>query len=424
MNETTNIPAILRGKPQGTKLHDLVRGIDVFLNNVVDGCDKVCCTFDKSGLQKLHYSSKGTLLGFEDGMVILVPSKLMRDWSKFAWKKGDILVSKHGTTEVVFDCFDNDTYETFKGKHALKTIEGEAEYKGESDDGYDFYTENYYLESEDAALNYIHIIEKILGGKLNLKTLEIEKQTEFKDGDIVVTDAVPSMCYSKCIFILKGDLNTGESRANSYVFFNINNNHISYDVFDTIERDRNIHLATDSEKQQLFDALEKEGKAWDAEKKQVVRLQVSGKLYYFEMENELAYIAKLKKAKGGKYTFESNVSWCPRNSTNGYDYEEGSFIVSDKDCYGFREANADECKIFEKFLVEQAMKSFKFKALDYVLAKNITCYESNAWNLFQYAYRNKDGVHIMVGGAAFLQCIPYIGNEDLLGTTKLYSTKK
>lgn len=402
----------------------MVRGTDVFLNNVVDGCDKVCCTFVKNGSQKLHYSSKGTLVGFEDGMVILVPSKLMRDWSKFAWKKGDILVSKHGTTEVVFDCFDNDTYETFKGKHALKTIEGEAEYKGESDDGYDFYTENYYLESEDAALNYIHIIEKILGGKLNLKTLEIEKQPEFKDGDIVVTDAVPSMCYSKCIFILKGDLNTGESRANSYVFFNINNNHISYDVLDTIERDRNIHLATDSEKQQLFDAIKKDGKAWDAEKKQVVRLQVSGKLYYFEMENELAYIAKLKEAKGGKYTFESNVSWCPRNSTNGYDYEEGSFIVSDKDCYGFREANADECKIFEKFLVEHAMKSFKFKALDYVLAKNITCYESNAWNLFQYAYRNKDGVHIMVGGAAFLQCIPYVGNEDLLGTTKLYSTKK
>lgn len=424
MNETTNIPAILRGKPQGTKLHDLVRGIDVFLNNVVDGCDKICCTFDKSGLQKLHYSSNGTLVGFEDGMVILVPSKLMRDWSKFAWKKGDILVSKHGTTEVVFDCFDNDTYETFKGKHALKTIEGEAEYKGESDDGYDFYTENYYLESEDAALNYIHIIEKILGGKLNLKTLEIEKQPEFKDGDIVVTDAVPSMCYSKCIFILKGDLNTGENRANSYVFFNINNNHISYDVLDTIERDRNIHLATDSEKQQLFDAIKKDGKAWDAEKKQVVRLQVSGKLYYFEMENELAYIAKLKETKGGKYTFESNVSWCPRNSTNGYDYEEGSFIVSDKDCYGFREANADECKIFEKFLVEHAMESFKFKTLDYVLAKNITCYESNAWNIFQYAYQNKDGVHIMVGGAAFLQCIPYVGNEDLLGTTKLYSTKK
>lgn len=103
MNETTNIPAILRGKPQGTKLHDLVRGTDVFLNNVVDGCDKVCCTFVKNGSQKLHYSPKGTLVGFEDGMVILVPSKEMRDWEKFSWKKGDMLVSNDGGTEVIFD---------------------------------------------------------------------------------------------------------------------------------------------------------------------------------------------------------------------------------------------------------------------------------------------------------------------------------
>ena len=125
-------------------------------------------------------------------------------------------------------------------------------------------------EFEEAAQTYIKTIEKRLGGKLNHETLEIEKQTEFKDGDIVVTDAVPSMCYSKCIFILKGDLNTGKSRANSYVFFNINNNHISYDVLDTIERDRNIHLATDSEKQQLFSALEKEGKDWDSEHKMIV----------------------------------------------------------------------------------------------------------------------------------------------------------
>lgn len=420
MNETTNIPAILRGKPQGTKLHDLVRGTDVFLNNVVDGCNKVCCTFVKNGSQKLHYSSKGTLVGFEDGMVILVPSETMQDWNKFDWKKGDVLKNTAYEERVIFDGFLNDDYTYFKGKHPLDCSNKlNITYHEECN----CFTGNYRLESTDAAQTYINTIEKRLGGKLNLETLEIEKQTEFKDGDIVVTDAVPSLCYSKCILILKGDLNTNENSANSYVFFNINNNRISFDVLDTTIRYRNIRLATEEEKRQLFDAIEKDGKAWDAEKKQVVRLQVSDKLYYFEMENELAYIAKLKEAKGGMYIFESNVSWCPRNSTNGYDYEEGSFIVSDKGCYGFRKANADECKIFEKFLVEHAMKSFKFKALDYVLAKNITCFESNAWNLFQYAYRNKDGVHIMVGGAAFLQCIPYVGNEDLLGTTKLYSTK-
>lgn len=423
MNETTNIPAILRGKPQGTKLHDLVRGTDVYLAYNADDCNEVHCTFEKNGLQKLHYSSKGTLVGFEGGMIILVPSETMQDWNKFAWKKGDVLGRIDGKCKVIFERFDDDTYTSFVGKHYIECY-------GKNDELQDYEEEHYgdtvcyTKESEEAAQTYIKTLEKKLGGKLDRETLLLEKQLEFKDGDIVVTDAVPSMCYSKCIFILKGDFNTGESCANSYVFFNINNNEFCFDVLDTEIRYRNIRLATKAEKQELFDAIEKDGKAWDAEKKQVVRLQASGKLYYFEMENELAYIAKLKEAKGGKYTFESNVSWCPRNSTNGYDYEEGSFVVSDKDCYGFREANADECKIFEKFLVEHAMKSFKFKALDYVLAKNITCYESNAWNLFQYAYRNKDGAHIMVGGATFLQCIPYVGNEDLLGTTKLYSTKK
>lgn len=421
MNESLNIPAILKGKPQGTKLHDLVRCIDVYLSNVDDSNEVHC--FEKNRLRVFQYSSKGTLVGFENGMPVLAPSEAMLDWDKFAWRKGDVLVSTDGKCKVIFERFDDDTYTSFVGKYYVECYGKNDELQDYEEEHYGD-TVNYTKESEEAAQTYIKTLEKKLGGKFDRETLLLEKQTEFKDGDIVVTDAVPSMCYSKCIFILKGDLNTGESSANSYVFYNINNNHINFDVLDTTVRERNIHLATDSEKRQLFDAIKKDGKAWDAEKKQVVRLLVSDKLYYFEMENELAYIAKLKEAKGGEFTFESNVSWCPRNSQNGYDYEEGSFTVSDKDCYGFREANADECKIFEKFLVEQAMKSFKFKALDYVLAKNITCYESNAWNLFQYAYRNKDGIHIMVGGAAFIQCIPYVGNEELLGTTKPFYAKK
>lgn len=417
MNETTNIPAILRGKPQGTKLHDLVRGTDVFLNNVVDGCDKVCCTFVKNGSQKLHYSPKGTLVGFEDGMVILVPSETMRDWSKFAWKKGDVLVSNDSDRHIIFKGFSKNDYTTFEGKHWISVSKKRHVFCLGMQNVQDYHIE----DNKDSAQTYINTIEEKLGGTLNRETLEIEKQYEFKDGDIAFAD----YGNRQDVFIVSGITGLSEGYS-SFISIDLSSLTLSMGCRTTFfKKDLcKLRLATEEEKKQLFDAIEKDGKAWDAEKKQVVRLQVSGKLYYFKMENELAYIAKLKKAKGGKYTFESNVSWCPRNSTNGYDYEEGSFIVSDKDCYGFREANADECKIFEKFIVEHAMKSFKFKALDYVLAKNITCYESNAWNIFQYAYQNKDGAHIMVGGAAFLQCIPYVGNEDLLGTTKLYSTKK
>lgn len=421
MNETTNIPAILRGKPQGTKLHDLARGTDVFLNNVIDGCNIVCCTFEKNGWQKLHYSSKGTLVSFEDGMVILVPSETMQDWEKFAWKKGDVLGCIDGKCKVIFDRFDDDTYTSFVGKYYIECY-------GKNDELQDYEevhygdTVNYTKESEKSAQAYIKAVEERCGGKLNKETLEVEKaQPEFKDGDILAQPS-SSVIGKNCIFILK-ELN--KYKNYKYYVALTGFGKLDFPKYSSIWncKDKNIHYATEEEKQQLFDALAKEGKRWNSEKKQIERLQVSSKLYYFEMENELAYIAKLKEAKGGKYTFESNVSWCPRNSTNGYDYEEGSFTISDKDCYGFREANADECKIFEKFLIENAMKSFKFKALDYVLVKKITCYEINAWNLFQYAYRNKDGAHIMVGGAAFLYCIPYVGNEDLLGTTKLYSTK-
>lgn len=420
MNESLNIPAILKGKPQGTKLHDLVRCIDVYLSNV-DDSNEVHCTFEKNGLRVLHYSSKGTLVGFENGMPVLAPSEAMLDWDKFAWRKGDVLVSTDGKCKVVFERFDDDTYTSFVGKYYVECYGKNDELLNYEEEHYGD-TVNYTKESEEAAQSYIKAIEERFGGMLNMETLEIEKaHPEFKDGDIVVykceIDDVPSN-----IFIFRG-INQRIPYYSYYASLD-SDGFLSYKLGEFGICNRELRLATEEEKQKLFSALAKEGKAWDSEHKMIVKQLVPGNLYYFEMENELAYIAKLKEAKGGEFTFESNVSWCPRNSQNGYDYEEGSFTVSDKDCYGFREANADECEVFEKLLVGHAMRSFKFKALDYVLAKNITCYESNAWNLFQYAYRNKDGVHIMVGGAAFIQCIPYVGNEDLLGTTKSYSTKK
>lgn len=262
---------------------------------------------------------------------MLFPSKEMRDWSKF-FKNGDVLFYIDGKCKVIFDKFDDDKYTSFIGKHYLESYgkDGELQDYEEIHCGS---TVKYTKESEEAAQTYISAIEERLGGKLNHETLEIENaQPEFKDGDIVVTDAIPSIWYSKCIFILKGDLNTGESRANSYVFFNINNNCISYDVLDTIEKDRNIHLATDSEKQQLFSALEKEGKAWDSDKKAIVDLK-------------------------------------PKV----------------------------EMKPFDKVLVRD--------------------FKDQAWQVSLFSYKDSDSYYCC-NGCAWNQCIPYIGNESLLGTTK------
>lgn len=279
-----NIAAILKDKPQGTKLYDWLHNIDVELDTIstTDTETVVWCTNETNNNTTCHrgYSEFGTERGYPDGLQILFPSKEMRDWSKFAWKKGDVLVSKHGTKEVIFDGFDDDYYVTFKGKHALETIEGESEYKGESDDGYNyFYTENYYLESEDAAQTYINTLEKILGGKLNRETLEIEKQTEFKDGDIAFAD----YGNRQNVFVVsdKTDLSEGYS---SFISLDLSSLTLSMACrISFFKKDLcKLRLATEEEKKQFFSALEKEGKRWDSDKKAIVDLKPKVELKPFD----------------------------------------------------------------------------------------------------------------------------------------------
>ena len=280
METKINITTILKNKPKGTKLYSTVHGKCTF-EAITDEIFKINFCTSKFGLTQ---SGECTLIKFgnmyDGGECIIFPSKEMRDWSKFAWKKGDVLVSKHGTKEVIFDSFDDDYYVTFKGKHALETIEGESEYKGESDDGYNyFYTENYYLESEDAAQTYINTLEKILGGKLNRETLEIEKQTEFKDGDIAFAD----YGNRQNVFVVsdKTDLSEGYS---SFISLDLSSLTLSMGYRTCFfKKDLcKLRLATEEEKKQFFSALEKEGKRWDSDKKAIVDLKPKVELKPFD----------------------------------------------------------------------------------------------------------------------------------------------
>lgn len=272
METKINIAKILKNKPEGTKLWTDMFG-SVTLYVVTDACDAFQV---KHHNKEPWFDEDGKL--YKEGVLCIYPSKSMRDWEKFSWKKGDVLVSKDNV-HIIFEKFEDDTYTRFKGKHYLWKEFNVEDYNKEETK---MLTSVFEKATDDVAQTYIKTIEEHLDGKLNLETLEIEKQTEFKDGDVVVTDAVPSLCYSKCIFILKGDLNTGESCANSYIFYNINNNVFCFDVLDTEIRDRNIHLATEEEKQHLFDALAKKGKTWDAEKKQIVDLKPKVELKPFD----------------------------------------------------------------------------------------------------------------------------------------------
>lgn len=264
MEAKINIAEILKDKPKGTKLYADAFG-ELSLDGVGSNTDEIIFTKTKVNTSCCFYNDGKYS---KHGEPILVPSKEMRDWSKFAWQKGDVLVSNDGGTEVIFYNWYDDTYTNFYGKHRL---DSENKNNIKYNDAFLCTTGRYSLEDKDAAQTYINTIEERLGGKLNLETFEIEKtQPEFKDGDILSN---PSTALPKNhIFIF--------SKFNKYKDFE---HHVALTASGDItiptshgawcRKDSGVKYATEEEKQQLFEALAKEGKAWDAEKKAIVDLK-------------------------------------------------------------------------------------------------------------------------------------------------------
>ncbi len=262
MGNKINVAVILKDKTQGTKLYNWLYNTNVELDSIstTDKETAIWCTKQKDINTTTHFcfSKLGTMKGCLDGLQILLPSKEMRDWRKFAWKKGDLLVNSCGF-QCIFKEWASDDYTKFNGCYS------------NSRDGYEDVsnaeTAKFDKLDNNTAYGYIREIEKRCGGKLNLETLEIEKP-EFKNGDII------KMAWDKysAIVIFWEYSNFGKG-FDSHVFFNIKTKIIEYNIHGHILQDTILRLATEEEKKQLFSALEKRGKAWDAEKKQIVDLK-------------------------------------------------------------------------------------------------------------------------------------------------------
>lgn len=179
MEEKVNIAEILKDKAEGTKLYSPI-------------CGECKLSYVESVGSEPQISTKSDVFGvfyfwddgkaYNEGECQLFPSREMRDWSKFAWKKGDVLVNSRGL-KILFDRWANDNYTSFYAK-TINLVE----------DGF-LDTNLHTLASEKEAKSFIKCIEERFGGKLNLQTLEIQKQLEFKDGDIVCISGMGYLAY-------------------------------------------------------------------------------------------------------------------------------------------------------------------------------------------------------------------------------------
>lgn len=250
METKINIAKILKNKPEGTKLWTDMFG-SVTLYVVTDACDAFQV---KHHNKDPWFDEDGKL--YKEGVLCIYPSKSMRNWEKFSWKKGDVLISDCGFM-CIFKEWASDDYTKFNGCYFDATPNTE--------------TAKYSKVDNNIAYGYIRDIENRCGGKLNLETLEIEKQTKFKDGDIVFMKGIKGGYFANCIFILRSEYKDGDERAFYYAFYNADDKFTVAEYGNT-KVHYSLRSATDSEKQQLFDALAKKDKRWDAEKKKVVDL--------------------------------------------------------------------------------------------------------------------------------------------------------
>ena len=267
MEERINIVEILKNKPKGTKLYADAFG-ELSIEDIYAECkDELGITLSSKDGDELLFYNDGKYSIY--GEPILVPSKEMRDWEKFAWKRGDVLVNSRGL-KILFDRWANDNYTSFYAK-TINLVE----------DGF-LDTNLHTLVSEKETKSFIKCIEEKLGGKLNRETLEIEKtQPEFKDGDIVFMKGIKDGYFANCIFILRSEYKDGDERTFYYAFYNADDK-FTIAEYGYTRVHYSLRPATDSEKQQLFDALAKKGKAWDAEKKQIVDLKPKVELNPFD----------------------------------------------------------------------------------------------------------------------------------------------
>ena len=251
MEEKINIAEILKDKKEGIRLYSPIFG-DCTFCYVRQETNDICVKKHNGVIE--YFNSEG--LYFVLGEVMLFPSREMRDWFKLDWKRGDVL-SCGVDNLCIFEKWANKEYTKFYAKFVTPNYSGNT-----------FKTKKWSKETNEAVIKqYISNIEEFKGGKLNLTTLKIEKaQPKFQDGDILSCDEDSYTRHTT--LILHKDKNITESIVSlirhKELVKNVPINNFLLSRF---------YPAREDEKKELFNALAKKGKAWNAEKKQIVDLK-------------------------------------------------------------------------------------------------------------------------------------------------------
>lgn len=218
---------------------------------------------------------------------------------------------------------------------------------------------------------------------------------KFKDGDVIFTHAnsLKVGLGNTWISIYKENRNGGVA---TYVDYAEDRSDYYYSDLDgdkaflCMESDILYQrLATEEEKQKLFDAIKVNGYKWNAETKTLEKL------------------VEPKFKVGDRIRHKT----CIRQENIVTEIKDNNYILDDELALTF--ISQDEYELVPTKFDINTLKPFESR----VLVRN---YNSDYWKpaIFGFSGKDKNVPFCVEGGNFFNKCIPYEGNEHLLGTTK------
>lgn len=158
---------ILKNEEYGTELYTPKCG-RVWHSGMANDKDSAKAIWTEDGAGREHFFDKNGKI-YKEGEILLFPSKQMRDWSKF-FKKGDVLEyvgDKKLQGTCTFEKYEDETKTRFFGRFVKEKEVLNPNLSA------NFRTADWVKKYDPTG--YIRFVEERLGGKLNRKTLEIEK---------------------------------------------------------------------------------------------------------------------------------------------------------------------------------------------------------------------------------------------------------
>ena len=165
MENKINIAEILKDYPKGMELYSPIYGTVGLL--IVDSNSeysiKTVTSIDRPG----SFTPYGRFYeNYPSAECLLFPSSEMRDWTKF-FKRGDVVIKNGGGMAAVFDGWANDTYTEFNTTVNLYCDNNTGEEEVCT-------TLLFRKATEEERNQFIEKVERILKGKYNPDTLQVE----------------------------------------------------------------------------------------------------------------------------------------------------------------------------------------------------------------------------------------------------------